>query len=60
MADMGVIARTAGGPEVLEWVALDTPAPGPNEVRLAQHAIGVNFIDIYFRSGCLSMAFARH
>ena len=51
VADMGIIARTPGGPEVLEWVPLDTAAPGPDEVRVRQHAIGVNFIDIYFRTG---------
>ncbi len=51
MADMGVVVRTAGGPEALEWVELDTAAPGPGEVRIAQRAVGVNFIDIYFRSG---------
>jgi NADPH:quinone reductase len=50
-ADMGIVVRAPGGPEVLEWVPLDTPAPGPNEVRLVQHAVGVNFIDIYFRTG---------
>ena len=38
-------------PEALEWTALETPAPGPGEVRVEQHAIGVNFIDTYFRSG---------
>jgi NADPH2:quinone reductase len=51
MTDMGIVARTAGGPEVLEWVALETPAPGPGEVRIEQRAIGVNFIDTYYRSG---------
>ena len=54
MADrtsMGVVVRTAGGPEALEWTALDTPAPGRGEVLVEQHAIGVNFIDTYFRSG---------
>ena len=50
-ADMGVMVRTAGGPDVLEWSALDTAAPGPGEVRIMQRAIGVNFIDTYFRSG---------
>jgi NADPH:quinone reductase len=48
---MGIIVRAAGGPEALEWVPLDTAPPGPNEVRVVQHAIGVNFIDIYYRSG---------
>jgi NADPH2:quinone reductase len=49
--DMGVVVRTAGGPESLEWTALQTGAPGRGEVRIVQHAIGVNFIDTYFRSG---------
>jgi NADPH2:quinone reductase len=48
---MGVVVRAAGGPEVLEWTSLDTPAPGRAEVLVEQHAIGVNFIDTYFRSG---------
>ena len=51
VVDMGVVVRTAGGPEALEWTALDTAAPGRGEVRLVQRAIGVNFIDTYFRSG---------
>jgi NADPH:quinone reductase len=50
-ADFGIIVRTAGGPEALEWSALDTAAPGGGEVSLVQHAIGVNFIDTYFRKG---------
>lgn len=40
-----------GGPEVLEVGACEAPAPGPGEVRLAQRAAGVNFIDIYLRRG---------
>src|ERR1700685_236957 len=48
---MGVVVRAAGVPEVLEWTSLDTPAPGRAEVLVEQHAIGVNFIDTYFRSG---------
>lgn len=51
MTDMGVVVRAAGGPESLEWTELETAAPGPGEVRIAQRAIGVNFIDTYFRSG---------
>src|ERR1700722_18234614 len=49
--DMGVLVRTAGGPEALEWAALVTAAPRHGEVRIVQRAIGVNFIDTYFRSG---------
>lgn len=50
-ADFGIVARESGGPEVLQWEALETAAPGPGEVRIAQRAIGVNFIDTYFRKG---------
>jgi NADPH2:quinone reductase len=51
MADMGVVVHAVGGPEVLEWTELETAAPAAGEVRLAQRAVGVNFIDTYFRSG---------
>lgn len=51
MADMGVVVRVAGGPEALEWTELETPPPGAGEARIAQRAVGVNFIDTYFRSG---------
>jgi NADPH2:quinone reductase len=51
MTDMGIIVRTAGGPEAMQWVALDSGAAGPGEVRIAQRTVGVNFIDIYQRSG---------
>ena len=40
-----------GGPEVLEYRDYDLPPPGPNEVRVRHTAIGVNFIDIYHRTG---------
>lgn len=40
-----------GGPEVLELVDVEPAAPGPGEVRIANEAIGLNFIDIYFRTG---------
>jgi len=49
--DMALVARRPGGPEVMEWVEVATPAPGPGEVLLRHTAIGVNFIDIYHRSG---------
>jgi NADPH2:quinone reductase len=40
-----------GGPEVLEYVNVELGEPGPGEVLIRQHAIGVNFLDIYFRIG---------
>jgi NADPH2:quinone reductase len=40
-----------GGPDVLTVDDIDVPAPGQGQVKLKQHAIGVNFIDTYFRVG---------
>jgi NADPH2:quinone reductase len=40
-----------GGPEVLRWTDVDVPDPGPGEVRIRHQAIGVNFIDVYQRTG---------
>ncbi len=40
-----------GGPEVLSYVEKPQPSPGPGEVLIEAEAIGVNFIDTYFRSG---------
>jgi NADPH2:quinone reductase len=44
------IAET-GGPEVLTYVEKPLPSPGPGEVLIKAEAIGVNFLDTYFRSG---------
>lgn len=40
-----------GGPEVLKYEEIDLPAPGPGQVRYKTTAVGVNFIDTYFRTG---------
>jgi NADPH2:quinone reductase len=40
-----------GGPEVMRLADVETPEPGASEVRVRNHAIGVNFIDTYHRSG---------
>src|SRR5690242_13802323 len=40
-----------GGPEALQLDEIELPAPGPHEVRLRHTAIGVNYVDIYHRSG---------
>jgi NADPH:quinone reductase len=47
----GVVVERFGGPEVLHWERLSAPPPGPGEVRLKQSAIGLNYIDVYTRSG---------
>lgn len=46
-----IVAHAHGGPEVLRLQEVEIPAPGPGEVLIRQHAIGLNFIDIYHRSG---------
>ena len=40
-----------GGPEQLELVNLGVGEPGPGEVRIRHHAAGLNYIDVYFRTG---------
>ena len=40
-----------GGPDVLKWEEVKVGEPGPGEVRIKQTAIGLNFIDIYLRTG---------
>jgi NADPH2:quinone reductase len=40
-----------GGPEVLRWEEVEVGEPGPGEVRLRQTAVGLNFIDVYHRTG---------
>ena len=40
-----------GGPEVLKWEAVAVDEPGPLEARVRHRAVGLNFIDIYHRSG---------
>jgi len=46
-----IIVRKYGGPEVLEPESFEPGPPGPGEALVRQEAIGVNYIDIYFRTG---------
>lgn len=43
--------RRNGGPDVLEWIETDPGEPGPGEVRIRHHAVGLNYIDVYHRTG---------
>jgi NADPH2:quinone reductase len=52
----GIQIRSVGGPEVLEWAELTIPPPAAGEVRIRHTAIGVNFIDVYDRTGLYPMA----
>ena len=58
MKAKSIIVRTHGGPEVLEYGEVDVPDPGPDEVRIRQHAIGLNYIDVYYRTGLYSQSAA--
>lgn len=40
-----------GGPEVMEYVDVDVGEPVAGEARVRHHAIGLNYIDVYFRTG---------
>ncbi|HYM36318.1 MAG TPA: quinone oxidoreductase [Steroidobacteraceae bacterium] len=43
--------ESVGGPEVMRWEPIIVGEPGPGEVRIKQTAIGLNFIDVYERTG---------
>jgi NADPH2:quinone reductase len=40
-----------GGPEVMKWEEVPRPEPDPGEALIKQEAVGLNYIDVYFRSG---------
>lgn len=44
-----------GGPEILQLVDVQVGEPGPGEVRIRHHAVGLNFIDVYQRTGLYSL-----
>ena len=46
-----IIIKKNGGPEVLELQEVNVGAPGPDEIKVTNHAIGLNYIDTYHRSG---------
>ena len=50
MAKM-IRVHTVGGPEALVYEDVELALPGPNEVRIKQKAVGLNFIDVYHRTG---------
>jgi NADPH2:quinone reductase len=46
-----IIIKKNGGPEVLELQDVNVGSPGPDEIKVTNHAIGLNYIDTYHRSG---------
>lgn len=47
----GIRFHETGGPEVLRWEEIEVGEPGPGQVRIRHHAVGLNFADTYFRTG---------
>lgn len=56
---LAMIISQPGGPEVLKAVETQSVIPGPDEVRIRHEIIGVNFVDIYFRSGLYPQPYPR-
>lgn len=46
-----IVIHQPGGAEALRWESVDVAAPGPGQVRIVQHAAGLNYIDVYHRTG---------
>ena len=46
-----ILIRQTGAPEVMRLEDVELPPPGPGEARVRHHAIGVNFVDTYYRAG---------
>jgi len=44
-----------GGPEVMKWEPVDVGAPAAGQIKLKQHAVGLNYIDTYHRSGLYNL-----
>ena len=46
-----ICIHATGGPEQLRWEDVPLPEPGPGEIRVRHEAVGLNYIDVYFRTG---------
>jgi NADPH:quinone reductase and related Zn-dependent oxidoreductases len=55
-----MIVTAHGGPEVIEREEFSVPSPGPGEILIETEAIGLNFIDTYYRKGLYSDSFPIH
>ena len=51
MTSRAITVHETGGPEVLRLTEQEEAEPGPGQVRVRTAAAGVNFIDVYFRTG---------
>jgi NADPH2:quinone reductase len=48
---MAIRMHATGGPDVLRWEHVPKPEPGPGELLIRHEAVGLNYIDVYFRTG---------
>ncbi|MDN3516677.1 quinone oxidoreductase [Aquisalimonas lutea] len=46
-----IVVHETGGPEQMRWEPVPAPEPGPGEARIRHTAVGLNYIDVYFRTG---------
>ncbi len=51
MANHAIVVQETGGPEVMRWQEVPADEPKADEIRIRHHAVGLNFIDTYFRTG---------
>lgn len=51
MVNHAIVVEKTGGPDAMVWQEAPVSDPGPGEIRIRHHAVGLNFIDTYFRSG---------
>jgi len=51
MKSKAIVVNQTGGPEVLQYTEVEVPAPGRGEALVRHRAIGLNFVEIYFRAG---------
>ena len=51
MVSKAIRLQAHGGPEVLEWQPVEVPPPGPGDITVRHHAVGLNYIDVYHRNG---------
>ena len=51
MTSHAILIHETGGPDVMKWEEVDVGDPGPGEIRIRHGAVGLNYIDVYFRTG---------
>jgi NADPH2:quinone reductase len=51
MTSHAILIHETGGPDVMKWEEVEVGDPGPGEIRIRHGAVGLNYIDVYFRTG---------